>query len=117
MNEQQRTISMQTAAGIWKAHREIETATKMLAELRDKKKWGDDPNPLDAFGRRRPYTLGIPHGDNAHQLVDLSPELARHIIEAHIVAKQRELVEACARASMELEGLIETPGATKASES
>src|SRR5258708_8424576 len=97
-------IPMAPAAGIWKAHREIETATKMLAELRDKKKWGEDPNPLDAFGRRKPYTLGIPHGDNGHQLVDLSPELALHIIEAHVTRKRTELVEACARAAMEMSG-------------
>jgi hypothetical protein len=98
------TITIETAAAIWKAHREIDTATKMLGELRDKKKWGDDPNPLDAFGRRKPYTLGIPHGDNGHQLVDLSPELALHIIEAHISHKQTALVEACARAALELSG-------------
>ena len=47
------TITMATAAAIWKAHREIETATKMLAELRDKKKWGEDPNPLDARSEER----------------------------------------------------------------
>lgn len=102
-------ISMETAANIWKAHREVQTATKMLAELRDKKKWGDDPNPLDAFGRRKPYTLGIPHGDTGHQLVDLSPELALHIIEAHITRKQTELVEACTRASLELSGDLPAP--------
>lgn len=97
------TITMETAAAIWKAHREIETATKMLAELRDKKKWGEDPNPLDAFGRRKPYTLGVPHGDG-HQLVGLSPELALHIIEAHVARKGCELIEACARAALELSG-------------
>lgn len=105
-------ITMETAASIWKAHREIATASKMLAELRDKKKWGDDPNPLDALGRRRPYTLGIPSGDNGHQLVDLSPELALHIIEAHITRKQTELVEACARAALELSG--DLPAKTEA---
>ena len=97
-------ITMDTAAAIWKAHREIETAAKLLAELRDKKKWGQDPNPLDAFGCHKPYTLGIPHGDNGHQLVGLSPELALHIIEAHITRKQTELVESCARAALELSG-------------
>lgn len=45
-------------------------------------------------------------GDNSHQLIDLSPALAVHIIEAHIVAKQRELVEACARANLELDGKV-----------
>jgi hypothetical protein len=102
-------ITMETAASIWKAHREIETARKMLAELRDKKKWGDDPNPLDVFGRRRPYTLGIPSGDNGHQLVDLSPELALHIIEAHITRKMAELTDACTRASLELSGDLPAP--------
>lgn len=100
----QQTITMETASNIWKAHREIETAKNMLAELLDKKKWGDDPNPLDAFGRRRPYELGIPSGDNGHRLFSVSPELALHVIEAHIAHKQAELVEACARASLELNG-------------
>lgn len=105
-------ITIETAASIWKAHREIATATAMLAELRDKKKWREDPNPLDAFGRRRPYTLGIPSGDNGHQLVDLSPELALHIIEAHISRKQSELIEVCARAALELSG--DLPAKTEA---
>ncbi len=100
------TITIDTAASIWTAHREIETATGMLAELRDKKKWphDKDPNPLDAFGRHRPYTLGVPSGDNGHRLVDLSPDLALHIIEAHISRKRSELIEACARAALELSG-------------
>lgn len=98
------TITMDTAALIWKAHREIETSIKLLADIREKKKFGGDPNPLDAFGRHRPYTLGIPSGDAGHQLVGLSPELAAHIIEAHITRKQSELVEACARAALELAG-------------
>ena len=101
------TITIETAAAIWKAPREIDTATKMRADIRDKKKWGEDPNPLDAFGRRRPYTLGVPSGgDNSHKLVDVSPELALHIVEAHITRKQTELVEVCARAALELSGDI-----------
>jgi hypothetical protein len=107
----QPVITMDTAANIWKAHREIETAAKMLAELRDKKKWGEDPNPLDAFGRRKPYTLGVPNGDNSHQLIGLSPELALHIIEAHITRKRAELVEACTRAALELSGDLPAEGA------
>jgi hypothetical protein len=98
------TITMDTAAAIWKAHREIEAAKNMLVEIRDRKKAGDDPNPLDGFGRRRQYELGVPHGDNGHRLFGLSPELALHIIEAHITRKQAELVEACTRAALELNG-------------
>lgn len=102
-------ITMETAASIWKAHREIETATKMLAELRDKKKWGADPTPLDAFGRRRDFQLGVPSGDNGHQLFGLSPELALHIIEAHITRKHAELTDACTRAALELSGDLPAP--------
>ena len=91
-------------------HREIAVATKMLAELRqkmaDKKITGEEPSLRDAFGRRQSYQLGVPHGDNGHTLFDVSPQLALHIMEAHIVTKQRELVEACAVASMELSGTL-----------
>lgn len=104
------TITMETASAIWKAHREIETANALLVELRDKKKWGEDPNPLDGFGRRKPYTLGVPHGDSGHQLIGLSPELALHIIEAHLSRKQTELVETCARAALELAGDLPATG-------
>jgi hypothetical protein len=100
------TITMATAAAIWKAHREIEAATKMLAEIRDKKNMREDPNPLDGFGRRTPYQLGVPSGDNGHRLLDVSPELALHIFAARITRKQTELVEACARAALELSGDI-----------
>ncbi len=105
------TISMATAGLIWSAHSEIEKAQKMLADLKDKKQWEQDPNPIDPFGRQRPYTFGVPHGDNGHRLIDVSPNLAVHVLEAHIVAKQRDLVEACARASLELQGAFNTEAA------
>jgi len=105
------TISQEVAAAIWQAHREIETATKLLAEIVDKKKWGDEPTLRDAFGRVRGFQFGVPMGSDGHRLFDVSPELSRHVIEAHIANKQRELAEACIAARMELDGL--KAGATK----
>lgn len=99
-------ISAETAANVWRAHREIATGTKMLAELREKIANHVDPNPIDVFGRRQLYKLGVPHGENGHELLDVSPELALHIIEAHISRKQTELVEHCVRASLEMMGDI-----------
>jgi hypothetical protein len=99
-------ISIETAANVWRAHREIETGKKMLAELREKIKNRVDPNPIDAFGRRQLYKLGVPHGESGHELLDVSPELALHIIEAHISRKQTELVEHCVRATLELSGEV-----------
>ena len=101
-------ITMEAAAAIWKAHREIETAKKLLADLRDKKSNREDPTPIDAFGRRSAYQFGMPHGDSGHMLLDVSPELALHVIEAHITRKQLELVEHCARAALELSGDLPT---------
>jgi hypothetical protein len=96
-------ISMAAAHRIWMAHREIEAGTTLLTSIDDALQRGEDATPLDPFGRRRAYQLGAPMGDNTHKLLDVSPRLARHIIEAHIAEKRRELVEATLAARIEME--------------
>ena len=86
------------------AHREIETATKLLEELRTRFKASDDPTPLDAFGRHRNFQLGVPSSDNGHRLFDVSPRLAVAIIEAHLAEKKRDLIEASVIATLEASG-------------
>jgi hypothetical protein len=100
------TISMDAARRIWTAHREIEVGKKLLADIKAALDRRDDATPIDPFGRRRNYTLGVPSGDNAHRMLDVSPRLAACIIEAHIAEKQRELVEASIAASIELDGAV-----------
>ena len=96
-------ISMAAAHRIWTAHREIEAGTKLLANIDDALQRGEDATPLDPFGRRRPYQLGAPMGDNTHKLLNVNPRLARHVIEAHIAEMRRELVEATLAARIEME--------------
>lgn len=97
-------ITMETAARIWGAHREIETAKKLLADIEGCLRRGDDPTPIDPFGRRRAYDLGVPSGDNSRRLLDVSPRLAVHVIRAHIAEKEKDLAEACVMARMEIDG-------------
>lgn len=91
-------ISMALAHRIWLAHREIEVATKLRGELLEKIDSGVDPTPLDEFGRRRNFQLGVPSGDNGHRLFNVEPALAVEIIDAHIDAQKQDLADACAEA-------------------
>jgi hypothetical protein len=105
-SEAPQLITVETASRIWGCHREIEAGQKLLAEITDALKRGADPTPLDPFGRRGTYQLGIPSGDNGHRLFGVSPSLARYIIESHIANKRSELAEACVVARMELDGAL-----------
>lgn len=99
-------ISKETAARIWKAYREIDSATKLLAEMEEIKERTrvDDHAPTikDAFGRRKHLQMGIPSGENCHQLFEVSPVLAESVIVAHIANKKAELAEANEAARIEL---------------
>ncbi len=95
-------ISKGTAADIWSAYSEIEKARKLMEDMEAEMEKGNDPNPHDAFGRRRNLTLGVPMGDNSSRLLDVQPKLAISVIRAHIAAKQSELEEANERARIEL---------------
>lgn len=95
-------ITQETAVRIWNAYREIETAEKLLAEMAERIKWGDDPNPRDAFGNRRCLQLGIPSGENSCRLYDVQPTLALSVIRAHIAAQRATLAEANEQARIEL---------------
>jgi len=99
-------ITRDTAAKIWNAYREIETAENLLNELQEiKKKNGIDknaPSLSDAFGRRKDFEFGIPMGDNGHRLFKVNPSLAESVIKAHIANKKSELAEANEQARIEL---------------
>lgn len=99
-------ITQETCAAIWHAHREIETAEKLLADMKESRQRGDldkhAPTLRDAFGRPKHLQLGIPCGDNGHRLLDVSPVLAESVIRAHIENKRAELAEANERARIEL---------------
>lgn len=101
-------ITRDTAAAIWNAYREIEAGEKLLADMqREREAAGmhadkHAPTLRDAFGRVRQLQLGIPSGENAHRLLDVSPVLAESVIRAHIQNKRAELSEVNERARIEL---------------
>lgn len=101
MGDGPKIISSECARRIWLAHREIEVAKKLLNDIEIAHKNGDDPTPLDAFGRRRAFTFGVPMGNDGHRLLDVSPFLAVRVLETHIADKQRELAEASQAALIE----------------
>ncbi len=100
-------ISQETAALIYAAHREIEAGTKLLDDMKSIRQRDHldktAPTITDAFGTRRHLQLGIPSGENAHRLLDVSPILAESVIRAHIENKRADLATLNERARIELD--------------
>lgn len=99
-------ITKDTCVAIWSAYREIEAGEQLLADMaKERERTQADkhaPTLRDVFGRVRQLQLGIPSGENAHRLFDVSPVLAESVIRAHIENKRAELAEANERARIEL---------------
>lgn len=78
-------ISCQVATDIAFAYREVETAEKLLADVKDAMDRFNPEDIRDAFGRRRGgLQMGVPNGQNGQRLFDVPWPLALPIIEAHI---------------------------------
>lgn len=87
------TISKQTAQDIAFAYREVESAEALLMEISKTLERRGDIDIRDAFGRpHHGLKLGVPSGENSHQLFNVPWNLARPIIESHI-ATQKTLIE------------------------
>ncbi|WP_193188870.1 hypothetical protein [Nisaea sediminum] len=96
-------IEMQTAMDIALAYREVETAEKLLAEITEAVSKREVPDIRYAFGRIRDgLTLGVPHGNNGHQLFNVPWKLAKPIIEAHIAEKKAAIAALSEKARAEL---------------
>lgn len=88
------TITAQTAMDIALAHREAETAEKLLADIRKTMSRHEQPDIRDAFGRLTGgLELGVPSGQGSRRCFNVDWALAQPILEAHI-AKQRALISA-----------------------
>lgn len=94
-------ITKQTAYDIWNAYDEITKGEKLLADMTEQRKLGEEMNLRDAFGRRRCLQLGVPSGENSHRLLDVQPSLAIEVIKAHIAQKKSELALVNERAKTE----------------
>jgi hypothetical protein len=102
-------ITQETAALIWNCYREIAAGEKLLADMaeeaKNKEPWSEKKfgTLRDAFGHERQLQLGIPSGENGHRLFRVSPSLAEAVIVSHIAHVRAELVEANAKAGIELQ--------------
>lgn len=96
-------ITKQTAYDIWIAYDEIAKSEKLLADMEQQRRSGESINLRDSFGRPQNLQLGVPSGDRAQRLFDVSPSLAAEVIKAHIANKRAELGAMQDRARGELE--------------
>lgn len=100
-------ITKQTAMDIALAYREVETAERLLADLKEARSRHSAPDIRDAFGRlQNGLQLGVPSGENSHRLFNVPWSLAEPIIQAHI-ANQRAIIAALSeQAKAELRGVV-----------
>lgn len=100
-------ITQKTAGRLWNCYREIHAAEKLLEDMAESERnYRDDVRAetlKDAFGRRQHLQLGVPTGESCHRLLDVAPELAKTVINAHIANKRAELAEANEQARIELD--------------
>lgn len=96
-------ITIETATDIAMAHREIETAEKLIADVRKAIDSSDQKDIRDVFGRRADgFQLGVPRGPDSRCLFNVPYTLAIPVIETHIAASRAKLAVLCDRARIEL---------------
>ena len=96
-------IGFETARVIAFAYREIEVAEKLLTEISNTIDRRTAPDIRDAFGRQvGGLELGVPSGDNGRRLFNVSWELARPVIEAHIAQQKAIIASLSEKARIEL---------------
>lgn len=98
-------ITKKTAMDIALAYREVETAEKLLADIKEARERRGAPDIRDAFGRLQDgLQLGVPSGDSSHRLFHVPWSLAGPIIEAHIASQRAVIAALCETAASELRG-------------
>lgn len=96
-------ISKQTAMDVALAYREVETAEKLLADVRETNRGRATNDIRDAFGRvQHGLQLGVPSGDSSTRLFNVPFSLAVPIIEAHIAHHRAVIVALTEKAKIEM---------------
>jgi hypothetical protein len=94
-------ISQEIATEIALAYREVETAEKLLVDIKDAQDRFTNSDIRDAFGRRQDgLQLGVPSGNNGHRLFNVPWSLAEPIVVAHI-AHHRTRIALLSKAAAE----------------
>lgn len=96
-------ITQETAERIWKCYSEMSKGKNLIEKMEEAINTGTSPNPIDPYGREQVLKLGVPSGEHSHTLFDVNPRLALSVIRAHVAEKQKQLVEECERARIELD--------------
>jgi hypothetical protein len=86
-------VSKDTAQRIWSAHREIEVGKELLAKIRETMERAAAVTPVDR-GTQERLQLSVP-SSIGHRLLDVEPELAIAVIEAHIAKPGATLEKLC----------------------
>jgi hypothetical protein len=85
-------LTNETAYRIAAAYAEIDSAEKLLADVRAAMDRLGAVDIRDAFGRPvKRLELGIPSGDNSRRIMHVEYELAVPVIDAHIAQKRAQL--------------------------
>lgn len=96
-------ISRETATAIAYAHREMEVAEKLLADITESLARREVPDIRDAFGRlQHGLQLGVPTGANGLRLLNVEWSLAKPVLEAHIAKQRAEIAALNEKARAEL---------------
>ena len=96
-------ISMQTAADMAIAYREIEVAEKLLDEIKEAIAKAEVPDIRDVFGRRqRALQLGVPSGEMSHRLFSVPYDIAVPVLEATIASHRAALTALNHKAALEI---------------
>lgn len=101
MSDDRKIISADTAYRIWLCHREIEMGQKLLADVLKTISEDQGPTPVDRSHRCN-FELGVPNNFNGHRLVNVEPELALRMIEAHMTTQRLRLLDLTIKVREEL---------------
>ena len=98
-------ISKQVAMDIALAWRELEAAEELLKNVKELHSRHLGRDIRDVFGRRAEgMKLGVPSGENSHQLFNVPWEMCAPIIEAHIARQRHQIALLSRQALIEAEG-------------
>lgn len=99
-------ITKETATDIALAYREIETAEKLLAEVKEAISRRELPDLRDAFGRQvGGLQLGVPSGRDSQRLFNVPYDVVVPVIETHIAHHRARITVLTEKARIEMEAV------------
>jgi hypothetical protein len=109
-------ISKNTARLVYNAYSEIESAEKMLLEMREKLNDEGEFELKDMWGNSSGLELRIPTSQSSHTIKRVPFDLAVKVIKQHIVLQNQELERLETVCEVELTGITSPNDATVSKE-